>query len=338
MKSILNHKSFSRSTFFACALLVASTATALGTTINHPSDGYTSVQAAVNAAGCGGTVYLAAGTYNERILLTCGSRLIGAGVGQTIIDGTNLTDPNGAPVIGLGNHPFVVFPFTQDYELANLTVRAGVNTTPQGVATGWSSNVSIHDLEITGFSTGLAIDLSFQDKIHDVSIVGAGPTLGRCIYVRERDVFETYLTDGHMSSQEFHHNALSNCNIGLELQNSLGAVIQHNRVERTSVGVRLFGVGQTDVQQNFIANSSVAGIVMSNSEAATIHHNTLCSNATAVRYSQSVESRFGFAPSTNNLVHHNTFGLNGAGIVILDTLLGQGNRDFQNNTNASVCQ
>src|SRR5262245_31139154 len=119
---------------FLFSLLVVSHANALGNTVNHPTDGHANIQAAVNAAGCGGTVYLAAGTYNERVLLSCGSRLIGAGVGQTILDGTNLTDPNGAPVVGLGNHPFAAFPFTQDYELSNLTVRAGTNTTPQGVA------------------------------------------------------------------------------------------------------------------------------------------------------------------------------------------------------------
>ena len=51
------------------------------TMVNHPGDGYATIQAAVNAAGCGGTVLLAAGTYNERVLISCGARLIGAGVG-----------------------------------------------------------------------------------------------------------------------------------------------------------------------------------------------------------------------------------------------------------------
>ena len=34
-------------------------------TIRHPDDGYATIQAAVNAAGCDGTVLLAAGLYNE---------------------------------------------------------------------------------------------------------------------------------------------------------------------------------------------------------------------------------------------------------------------------------
>lgn len=326
------------SMFFAGLLLLATTGTAFGATINHPSDGYTNIQAAVNAAGCGGTVYVAAGTYNERVLMACSMRLIGAGVGQTIVDGTNLTDPNGTPVIGIGNHPFLQFPFTQDYELANLTVRAGTNTTSQGVATGWTSKVNIHDLEILGFRFGLAIDLSFEDKVHDVVIVGNGAAVGRCINVRELDFFRNQLTGGHMSSQEFHHNVLSDCQTGLELENSVGAVIQHNRIERTGNGVRLFGAGQADVQHNFIANSSVTGIGLLNSEAANIHHNTLCSNAAAVRYGQSIESRFGFAASTNNQVHHNTFGLNGTAIASPDTMIGPGNREYRNETNSSACQ
>jgi len=173
MKTTMKIQSASLSLFLFCILLVVAQSAAMGSTVNHPADGHTSIQAAVDAAGCGGTVFLAAGTYNERVLIPCGMRLIGAGIGKTIFDGTNLADANGTPVIGLGNHPFVEFPFTQDYELANLTVKAGTNTTPQGVATGWTSKVSIHDLEVLGFRFGITLDLTYADQIHDVLVVGA---------------------------------------------------------------------------------------------------------------------------------------------------------------------
>jgi hypothetical protein len=337
MKTTMKYRLTTLSLFFVSSLLIASQ-TALGTTVNHPEDGYANIQAAVNAAGCGGTVNLAAGTYNERVLVGCGLRLLGAGVGKTIIDGTNLTDPNGTPVIGLGNHPFVVFPFTQDYELANLTVRAGTNTTPQGVATAWTSKVSIHDLEILGFRTGIGVDLSYDDTIHDVVIVGAGSAVGRCIFFRELDLFRSQLPGGHMNALDVHHNVLSDCQFGVELQNALGSVIQHNSIDRTRSGLRLFGVGQSDIQHNVIRNSSVSGINLQNSDGGSIHQNTLCSNAAAIRYGQSQPDQFGFAASRNNLIHHNTFGLNGAGIVVADTLLGPGNREFKNEISSDACK
>lgn len=77
----------------ACALTVALTPPSpAASPIHHPEDGYVTIQAAVNAAGCGGTVLLAPGFYNERVLNPCGIRLIGAGVDLTVIDGTNLFD------------------------------------------------------------------------------------------------------------------------------------------------------------------------------------------------------------------------------------------------------
>ena len=342
MKTTMKIQSLILSMFLFCILLVVSQSAAMGNTVNHPGDGYTTIQAAVTAAGCGGTVFLAAGTYNERVLTTCSMRLIGAGAGKTILDGTNLADANGTPVIGLGNHPFVEFPFTQDYELANLTVKVGTNTTPQGVATGWTSKVSIHDVEVLGFQFGITLDLTYDDEIHDVLVVGAGAAVanGRCIYVRQRNVesFRAQLPGGHMTGLEFHHNVLQDCQYGIELNNAIGAAIQHNRVERTRSGVRVIGADQTDIQHNFIKDSSLSGINLVNSLSATIHQNTLCSNFSAVRYGQSETLKYGFAPSSNNKVHHNTFGLNGTGILFEDTLIGSGNTENRNIISSDACQ
>src|ERR1700760_960760 len=69
-------------------------------TIAYPNLTDVTIQDAVARAGCGGTVLLAAGTYtgaqlstvpdsSGRLLLSCGSRLIGAGIDKTVIDGTN---------------------------------------------------------------------------------------------------------------------------------------------------------------------------------------------------------------------------------------------------------
>ena len=103
-------------------------------TIAYPNLTDVTIQDAVARAGCGGTVLLAAGTYTgdqlstvpdfpRRLLLSCGSRLIGAGIDKTVIDGTNSPSPTfGDPIIGIGADPKELHPFTSDFELAYLTV------------------------------------------------------------------------------------------------------------------------------------------------------------------------------------------------------------------------
>jgi nitrous oxidase accessory protein NosD len=64
------------------------------------TDAFTSVQAAVNAAPPGATVFAAAGTYTERLTLTKdGTKVVGAGVDQTIIDYTGQTTGQGGVYI-----------------------------------------------------------------------------------------------------------------------------------------------------------------------------------------------------------------------------------------------
>ncbi|HUF27725.1 MAG TPA: right-handed parallel beta-helix repeat-containing protein [Gemmatimonadaceae bacterium] len=73
-----------------------------------PRAGYSSIQAAVDAAGSGVAILVCAGTYNERVLITGeaknGLRLHAHGEpGTVVLDGTGLPAP-GAPGSPTGNH------------------------------------------------------------------------------------------------------------------------------------------------------------------------------------------------------------------------------------------
>jgi hypothetical protein len=326
--------------FLVGSILAASPAGAQ-LTVNHPQDGFATIQAAVDAAGCGGTVFLAAGTYNERVLASCGVRLIGAGVAATIMDGTGLVEPFISQVIGFGGNPFEVFPFTEGYELAGMTIRAGKKTTLLGVGIAWTRGVHLHDLEILGFSRGIAVSLSIDGSIHDVRVQGPGANphklnSPRCIALFEFGIFLNHLP--HMTGWNIHHNMLEDCSTGIDLQNNEGAVIANNTIQRTWIGLNLFGTGGTEIHDNFMAHSEgfvafgfpAAGISATNANTSSIHHNTFCQNTAAIRYDGIGPDAFGFPPSAGNVIHHNLFSRNGEDIGFNDPLLGAGNTEFQN--------
>src|SRR5262245_40386658 len=133
----------------AAAIALATTPVQAQQAIHHPGDGHATIQAAVDAAGCGGTVLLAAGTYNERVFAPCGVRLIGAGMGATILDGTDLVEPVISQVVGFGAAPFAQADFTVGYELAGVTIRAGSHAPLIGVGLAWTQNAALRSEEHT---------------------------------------------------------------------------------------------------------------------------------------------------------------------------------------------
>jgi hypothetical protein len=116
------------------------------------------------------------GTYNERVIAPCGLRLIGAGVGATILDGTGLVEPFISALVGLGGSPFESLPLTEGYELADMTIRAGRDAPAIGVGIGWTQGAELHDLTIEGFGRAIAIATSMGGSIHDVRV--EGPRVG----------------------------------------------------------------------------------------------------------------------------------------------------------------
>jgi len=66
---------------------------AQGATFNVPSLTYPTIQSALDVAASGDTIYVAAGTYFETILLADGVNVLGAGADYTIIDGGADSNP-----------------------------------------------------------------------------------------------------------------------------------------------------------------------------------------------------------------------------------------------------
>jgi hypothetical protein len=161
-------------------------------TVVYPDDGDSSLQAALDRAGCGGVLRISAGIYQEGLLAPgdppstfptvchAGVRVIGAGIDRTIFVMT-VPQPGGRPFIRFGGSPFAPptapAPLNRNVEVAHLTVLtdpavAGLASAAIGLTYGDSGH--LHDLKIIGFVDGLIVDQSTNVTIENVQVIGPG--------------------------------------------------------------------------------------------------------------------------------------------------------------------
>lgn len=328
-----------------CLVLLAGTPALAGRTVAYPNAIDATLQAAMDRAGCGGTVKLAPGTYSERaqfpnpsqatVSSSCrGLRLIGAGVDRTFIDGAGLSDPVGTPVIAFGFHPFAVFPLTGPYELAHLTIYTDdpLGTTLHGFGTGWTRDTSVHHVRIAGFLRGILMSLANDTSISHATVQcpGVDPAdfgrFTRGIAFSTNSQLRHHLPGGHQARNSVHHTVVEDCTRGIELIDNVEARVHHNLVRRVSVGVNLFGVGSSVISHNVIADADFptdppsSGIDPSNVNDSAIHHNTICRSSVGIQFvfSSAPEQAFGFPKSSDNEVHHNRFSQTGQDVAFSD--------------------
>jgi parallel beta-helix repeat protein len=133
---------FRANAWFYCAVLLAALSSAAqGATlcVNPGGTGgcFAKIQLAVNAAAANDIINVAAGTYTEDVVIGKALSLIGAGVGQSIIDATNLA--NGILLDGLNN------PGLHDVTIAGFTVE---NALYEGVLLLNTTGVTVRDNHI----------------------------------------------------------------------------------------------------------------------------------------------------------------------------------------------
>lgn len=307
-------------------------------TVNHPGDGFASINDAIAGAGCGGTVQLDSGVYNERVFAECGVRIVGDGVGRTIIHDEGLEAFQGG-LVNFGGVPFAPAEVTSGYELSDLTLESGPESPSLvGAGAGWTRDLHIHDVEIVGFTVGVGIAVSTASKIENARVTGQGrePTnpLTKCIQFVEFGLFLDQLP--HMSGHVIQRNALQDCGIGLDLQNSTGAIVAFNRIEGSVFGMSVFGASRLNMHHNVISRADIsvgpfiaAGFDPSNMHDSNIHNNHFCDNTIGVHFSFNQEpDAFGFGPSSGNDIHNNFFAGPGDQVVFSAPNMGPRNRVF----------
>ncbi|HEY5144241.1 MAG TPA: NosD domain-containing protein [Solirubrobacteraceae bacterium] len=160
-------------TTFAFAPDCTTTCYVNGTTGNDAFGGDTpatakrTIQAAVSQVGSGGTVQVAAGTYDEDVAVATPLRLVGAGASTTTIRGVA---GGGAATVQIGAPNVVVDGFTITRSgNAVATWNDPLNTA--GIAIQGTTHAEVRNDVLTANRTAIDVNTSSSDRIHDNDIV-----------------------------------------------------------------------------------------------------------------------------------------------------------------------
>lgn len=160
--------------------------------------GYTTIQAAIDAANAGDVIEVAAGTYNEQVIVNKGISLIGNGASSTIIDGIYATDQitdSGQVRINTatGTVDISGFTITQPVYPSDTS-----NDMCMVISAGSDATVEIHDCIFTGYNW----NLYSQNNDADISIHNNtfNPTYSNSICFEksfgDAEIYENEINDG----------------------------------------------------------------------------------------------------------------------------------------------
>ena len=254
------------------------------TTINVPAN-YSTIQEAINAASDGDTIIVAAGTYNERVVINKPLTLQGENRDTTIIDGTGMTVTGIPPY---GNNGILIFPgasyHTKDVgiTISGFTVQnfavigAGGGA---GIATDGTyqyKNITISDViakdnGMAGLEVSRALDSHFSDIVVDNNDqIGNGQGYGIWLmYDSSNDDFTNIVAKNHDStgimvmqanSNTFDNIISSNNKYGIYyFLGSSGNIITGSTIsDNINNGIKLYGAG-TACANNEIHCSNIVG-------------------------------------------------------------------------------
>ncbi|NLE39752.1 MAG: hypothetical protein GX621_17170, partial [Pirellulaceae bacterium] len=134
-------------------------------------DAFSTIQAAINAAAAGETIYVQEGTYNELVSLNKSVTVAGAGQGLTIIELAELGDTNNRSGVNVT---------ADNVTIRDLTVReTGTGTTPyyginvSGTAGVTIENLTVQEIHRTGVNVNGAQNITLTD-VQSLNNGGAG--------------------------------------------------------------------------------------------------------------------------------------------------------------------
>ncbi len=221
-------------------------------TLNVP-DAFPTIQAAVDAANAGDVVLIAAGVYEEQVVLTSDVQLTGAGADLTTVvfgTGTVIRVEAGVPAV----------------KIAGLTVD-GVRTADVGIGCPTGSSVTVLDCTVLRARTGIASGPGGQVDIERITVTD---TIGPGISVNsgKASVRSTLLIrlegpgiDFHSTQAVVRDTVIQDAATGFACSGGTTAWIENCRVERCVIGVDCWSSARPKFRSNLIADSASHAVV-----------------------------------------------------------------------------
>jgi parallel beta-helix repeat protein len=191
-------------------------------------------------------------------------------------------DPQTAPITRAGN----VYTFTADIykpiviEKDNIIVDGDGYTlqgtgTGQGISIKGRSNVTIKKTYITGFRYGILMNLSTSNTIENN-------------FLAKNELGAIWLEDS--TTAKIANNIIAKNYCGILLTWSDNNTITKNSIRSNPFGIMLIGSNKNTITNNTMENSSVSGIWLDQSNAATIYLNNFISNTQQATTSNSTST------------------------------------------------
>jgi len=287
-------------------------------TINVPDD-YSTIQAAIDAASLGDTVFVRTGTYVENVVVNKNVSLVGENVATTIIDGGG-----SGTVVNITANGVQVTSFT----IRNSGPKGWVNA---GIRLEGASYCSIYGNNITA-NTGYGIWLSYSSDYNNIygNNITANDLDGIYLsFSRQNNIYENEIKNnrygvGLSSSSNYNSisgNIMTGNGRGFFVSSSNYNNISGNTITNSVDGIRLEGSSSNSINRNNITANDLDGIgLYIYSDANSIYENEIKNNSYGIRLS-----------SSNN-VYKNTITNSECGISIG----GSSNNVYENTITNSV--
>lgn len=231
-----------------------------------------SIQAAINAASLGDTILVAAGTYNENVVVNKTVTLRGSGQGATFI---RAVDTSRAAIEIKSNNA----------NISEFTIQRGI----VGVSLfGYNASIISNNTIISNSNQGIYLQLSHNNIIANNTI--------------SLNKFEGVFLENSTSNVISHNNITQNANVGIDLVYSSQNQISNNTISfhlnatLHNQGIWLESSNNNTVRSNIIS-SNAYDIDMFLSDNNTIVRNIISGS----QYGISLDE------SQNNAAHHNNF-------------------------------
>ena len=235
---------------------------------------FPTIQAAINNATDGDTVFVYNGTYQENLVLNKSVTLVGEDKAITIVDGG-----------GVGT---VLYVSANNVSIINFTIRNGGSSTPASGISVISNYVNIKENTVANSYFGIHLANSKGNVISNCSILGN--QVGVSLESSVNNVLES-------------NNVTDNDDIGVHLHYSSSNVVQRNSVSGNgSYGIYLQHSSNNTLNGNLVTGRQ-NGIFLDSSGNNTLSNNSMISNQYNFGVSANRLSDFIQNVDTSNIVN-----------------------------------